>query len=58
MKDCQPQKIEKEAEQIQWMYNTGGEKTSLKTLATDTYDSLNQISSVNEIATDHFTYRR
>ena len=38
---------------MQWMYNMDEEQTSLKTLLTDTYDGLNQVSSVNEIATDH-----
>ena len=52
-KDCLTLKLEKEAEQIQQMYNMDEEKTSLKTLATDTYESLNSVSSINEMATDH-----
>ena len=35
------------------MYNMDEGETSLKTLVTDTYDSLDQVSSINEIATDH-----
>ena len=35
------------------MYNMDEEKTSLNILVMDTYDSLNQVSSINEIATDH-----
>ena len=35
------------------MYNMDEEQTSLKTLVTDMYDSLNQVSLINEIATDH-----
>ena len=35
------------------MYNVDEEQASLKTLVTDKYDSLNQVSSINEIATDH-----
>ena len=34
-------KVEKESEQIQQMYNMDEEQTTLKLLATDTYDSLN-----------------
>ena len=34
-------KTVKETGQIQWMYNMDKEQTSLKTLVTDTYDSLN-----------------
>ena len=35
------------------MYNMDEEQTALKTLATDTYDSLNQVGSINETAADH-----
>ena len=35
------------------MYKIDKEQTLLKTLVTDTYDSLNQVSFINEIATDH-----
>ena len=40
-KDCPTSKIEKEAEQTQQMYKMGEEQTTLKSLATGTYDSLN-----------------
>ena len=40
-KDCLMSKIEKEEEQIQQMYNMDEKQTALKTLAKDTYDSLN-----------------
>ena len=33
--------IEKETEQVQQIYNMDEEQTSLKTLATDMYDTLN-----------------
>ena len=33
------------------------EQTSLKSLVTDTYDSLNSVSSINEIATDHLNLK-
>ena len=48
-KDCPTNKIEKEMDQIQQMHNMDEEKTSLKALATDTYDSLNRIDSLDEI---------
>ena len=35
------------------MYNMEKEQTSLKTLVTDTYDSLNQITSIGEIGSVH-----
>ena len=40
-RECLTSKIEKETEQIQWMYNMDEEQTSLKTLATHNYDNLN-----------------
>ena len=52
-KDWPTTTLEKEAEQIQQMHNMDEEQTSLKTLVTDTYDSSNQVSSLNEISTDH-----
>ena len=48
-KDCPTTKVEKETDQIQQMFNLDEEQTSLKTLAADTYDSLNCISSLEEI---------
>ena len=35
------------------MYNMDEEQMSLKTLATDTYDSLNEVTSIGEIESDH-----
>ena len=46
-------RVEKEAEQIQQMYNMDEEQTALKLLVTDTYDSLNIINSIDETAMDH-----
>ena len=48
-KDCPTNKIEKEIDQIQQLYNMDEEQTPLKALATDTYDSLNRIDSLDEI---------
>ena len=39
-KDCPTLKLENEAEEIQQMYNMDEEQTYVKTLVTDTYDSL------------------
>ena len=39
-KDCPVTKVEKERDQIQQMFNLDEDQTSLKTLATDTYDGL------------------
>ena len=52
-KDCPTSKVEKESEKIQQMYNMDEEQTALKLLATDTYDSLNRINSMDETAMDH-----
>ena len=35
------------------MYNMDEEQTTLKLLATDTYDSLNKINLIDETAMDH-----
>ena len=40
-KDCLTTKVEKETDQIQQMFISDEEQTSLKILASDTYDSLN-----------------
>ena len=45
-KDCPTSNIERKIEQIQQMFNLDEEHTSLKALATDTYDSLNKINSI------------
>ena len=37
---------------MQQMYNMDEEQTSLKTLAMDTYDSLNRVGTIDEIAKD------
>ena len=39
-----------ETEQIQQMFNLDEEQTALETLATDTYDSLSRINSLEDIA--------
>ena len=44
-KDCQTSNEERETEQIQKIFNLDGEQTSLKTLATDMYNTLNKINS-------------
>ena len=53
-KDCPTSKLEKEAQAIQQMYNMDEEQISVKTIVTDTYDSLNQVHSINEIANRSF----
>ena len=52
-KVCLTMKVGKETDQIQQMFNLDEEQTSLKTLATETYDSLNQVGSLEEIKSDH-----
>ena len=47
------QKTEKETDQIQHMFYLDEEQTSLTMLATDTYDSLNHIGSLEEIKSEH-----
>ena len=49
MKDCPTTKEEREIEQIQQMFNLDEGQALLKTLATDTYDSLNKINSLEDI---------
>ena len=49
-KDCRPTKEKRGTEQIQQLFNLDKEQTSLKTLATDTYDSLSKINSLEDIA--------
>ena len=48
MKDCPTSNLEKDTDQVQHMYDMDEEQTSLKMLATDTYDSLNRIDFVYE----------
>ena len=43
-------KEERETEQIQQSFNLDKEQTSLKALATDTYDSISKINSLEDIA--------
>ena len=52
-KHCPTSKEEREIEQIQQMYNLDEEQTSLKTLATDMFDSLNKINSIENIMQEH-----
>ena len=49
MKYCSTSKIDKETEHIQQMHYMEEEQTSLKTFMTDTYDSLNEVTSIGEI---------
>ena len=44
---------ERETEQIQQMFNLDEEQTALKTLATETYGSLNCVSSLEEARLEH-----
>ena len=52
-KDCPTSNEEREIEQIQQMFNLDKNQTSLKTLATDTYDSLNKINSLENRRQEH-----
>ena len=52
-KDCPTAKEERETDQIQQMFYLDEDHTSLKTLATDTYDNLNCVSSVEEVRSEH-----
>ena len=49
MKECPISKEEREIEQIQQMFNLDKRQTSLKMLATDMYDSLDKINSLEDI---------
>ena len=53
-KDHPTTKEEREADEIQQMFNLDEEQTSLKMLAIETYDSLNHISSLEKIRSEHF----
>ena len=46
-------KVQKETDRIQQMFNLDEKQTSLKTLARDTYDSLNWVGSLMEIKSKH-----
>ena len=52
-KDCPTVKEERDTDQIQQMFNLDEDQTSLKTLATDTYDNLNCVGSVEEVRSEH-----
>ena len=52
MKDCPTTKEEKEIDQIQQMFNLDEDHALLKTLATETYDSLNHMSLVEEVRSE------
>ena len=52
-KDCLTTKEEREIDQIQQMFNLDEEQTSLRMLATDTYDSFSQVGSLEEIRSAH-----
>ena len=43
-------KEDRQAKQIQQLFNLDKEQTSLETLATDTYDNLGKINSLEDIA--------
>ena len=49
MKYCPASKEEREINQIQQMFNLDEGQTSLKTLATDTYDSLDKTNSLENV---------
>ena len=53
VKDCPSSKEEREIEQIQQMFNLDEEQTSLKMLATNMYDNLNKINSLENIRQEH-----
>ena len=38
------------------MFNLDQEQTALKTLATDTYDILNHVSSLEEVRSEHLNF--
>ena len=48
-KDCTTSNEEREIEQIQQMFNLYEEQTSFNPPATDTYDTLNKIHSMEDI---------
>ena len=52
-KDCPITKEEWEIDQIQQIFKLEEDQTSLKSLVTDTYDSLNQVGSLEEIKSEH-----
>ena len=52
-KDCPTSKEDREIEQIQQILNLDDEQTSLKTLASDMYDSFNKINSLENIGQGH-----
>ena len=53
-KDCTTMNREgRETEQIQQMFNLDEEQIALKKLAIDTYDSLNCLSSLEEVQSEH-----
>ena len=47
--DCPMTKEDRDTEQMQQLFNLDQEQTLLKTLATDTYDSLSTIHSLEDI---------
>ena len=53
VKNCPATIEERGTDQIQQMFNLDEEKTSLKTLTIGTYDSLNCVSSLEEIRSEH-----
>ena len=52
-KDCLTTKVEKESDQTQQMLNLDEEQTPLKMLATDTYDRIKRVGSLEEIKLKH-----
>ena len=50
LKIVQQQRKKRKTEQIQQLFNLDEEQTSLKTFATDAYDSLSKINSLEDIA--------
>ena len=51
-------KVEKETEQMQQTFNLDEEQTSLKTSATFTYDSLNQVGSLEEVKSEYLNLQK
>ena len=57
-KNCPTVKEERDTDQIQRMFNLDEDQTSLKTLATDTHDNHNHVSSVEEVRSEYLNLYR
>ena len=58
MQDCPTSKEERKIEKLQQMLNLDKEQTSLQILATDTYDSLYKINSLENIRQGHLILQK